>query len=221
MGSYSCENHSLPFLSREDVDQAKHINEAVAQALFAETGRPYRGVLYGGFMATAQGVRVIEYNARFGDPECMNVLPILEGDFLAICDTAAAGELDSVPFSFSSHATVCKYVVPRGYPDEPPSDGAIAIPSELFENPQLQVFYAAVEQCNGEIRLSGSRAVAILGIGDTLREAEAVAEHGASAIGGATRHRKDIGTQRLVAARVGHMQDLRRRARVVRDLVGT
>src|SRR2546423_5807629 len=70
MGSYSGENHSLPFLQPQDLEQARAINEAVANALLRETNKKYKGILYGGFMITSdEGVRLLEYNARFGDPE--------------------------------------------------------------------------------------------------------------------------------------------------------
>jgi phosphoribosylamine--glycine ligase len=118
MGSYSCADFSLPFLSDADVLQAHIISEKVIEALNAETGRPYKGVLYGGFIATADGVRLIEYNARFGDPEAMNVLPILDADFADLCFSVAEGTLGDTSWSFQSRATVCKYVVPEAYPDK-------------------------------------------------------------------------------------------------------
>ena len=74
MGTYTDADHGLPFLRAEDIRAAEAINERVARALGEECGAPYRGVLYGGFMATADGVKLIEYNARFGDPECLNLL---------------------------------------------------------------------------------------------------------------------------------------------------
>ena len=94
MGTYSFGNHSLPFLStKKDINEAQKTNELVAKQLFEETGTPYVGILYGGFMLTRDGVKVIEYNARFGDPEAMNVLSILESDFLSICISMVDGNL--------------------------------------------------------------------------------------------------------------------------------
>src|SRR3989338_1994109 len=81
MGSYSCENHLLPFLKKEHVDAALKITKKVADAIYQETGLYYKGVMYGGFILTKDGVKLIEYNARFGDPEAMNVLPLLKTDF--------------------------------------------------------------------------------------------------------------------------------------------
>ncbi len=80
MGSYSCADHLLPFLSPKHIKAASEINSKVAAALnekgLREFGVPYKGILYGGFMVTEKGLRLIEYNARFGDPEIMNVLPL-------------------------------------------------------------------------------------------------------------------------------------------------
>jgi phosphoribosylamine--glycine ligase len=78
MGTYSDANHSLPFLTDDDLKQADAINQQIANAVMKECGEPYKGILYGGFMATKNGVKVIEYNARFGDPEALNILPLLK-----------------------------------------------------------------------------------------------------------------------------------------------
>ena len=99
MGTYSFGNHSLPFLSEKDINEAQKTNELVAKQLFEETGTPYVGILYGGFMLTRDGVKVIEYNARFGDPEAMNVLSILESDFLSVCISMIDGNLKSQDLS--------------------------------------------------------------------------------------------------------------------------
>ena len=209
MGSYSCPDHSLPFLSKDDIAQARAISVSVAHALLEESGMPYKGVLYGGFMATRKGVKLIEYNARFGDPEAMNILPILDGDFLAMCEAVTQGDLDKVSAGFRPLATVCKYVVPAGYPTDPAAGERIVIPRELFSRDDLQVYFAAVHEEEGEITLTGSRSLAFVGIGETIAQAEALAEYGASSVQGPLFHRKDIGTAGLVEARIRHMRALR------------
>jgi phosphoribosylamine-glycine ligase len=98
MGSYSCADHLLPFLSRDHVLEAGEINRHVAETASKEIGEEYKGILYGGFMLTKDGLRVIEYNARFGDPEVMNVLPLLQTDFVEVCRaiiTAFSAESES------------------------------------------------------------------------------------------------------------------------------
>ena len=78
MGTYTDSNHSLPFLKNSDIESAKNINKLTLKALKSKTGLDYKGILYGGFMAVKDGIKLIEYNARFGDPEAMNVLSILD-----------------------------------------------------------------------------------------------------------------------------------------------
>ena len=209
MGSYSCEDHLLPFLSEDDLAQASRINRAIVDALYQETGTPYKGVLYGGFILTKNGIRVIEYNARFGDPECMNVLPLLKTDFVDICEAIVDGTLNALDVSFAHKATVCKYVVPTGYPNNPVSGERISVPDLRKEN--LEVFQGAVKgQRNDDLELTGSRAVAVVGIGDSLAEAEKIAEEAASCVTGPVFHRRDIGTAALVQSRVQHMRRVRR-----------
>ena len=119
MGTYSDSDHSLPFLDDNHIKAAKNINERTAKALKEKFGEGYKGVLYGGFIATIDGVYLIEYNARFGDPEAMNVLSILETDFVDICQSIIEERLHKIKINFSNQATVCKYAVPEGYPDNP------------------------------------------------------------------------------------------------------
>jgi phosphoribosylamine--glycine ligase len=213
MGSYSCPDFSLPFLERDDVVKAKRINEQVIHALASETGEPYRGVLYGGFMATRDGVRLIEYNCRFGDPEAMNVLPILRGDFVDICSAAVRGELADVPCSFERKATVCKYIVPRNYPNKTPDGEQIDVPEIDRYALDLKWYWAACKQKDEgkDIYLTSSRSGAFVGLGDTLEQAEAIAERAASEVenGNPVRHRADIGRADVIDARISHMESIR------------
>jgi phosphoribosylamine--glycine ligase len=209
MGSYSCADHGLPFLAQQDVQIAQSINEAIAGALFAETGEKYKGILYGGFMLTRDGVRLIEYNARFGDPEALNVLPLLKTDFAEICLSILDETLNRLEIDFANMATVCKYVVPEGYPDHPVKDLPVDLSAVPPESEQLRHYAAAVETRDGSLYLTGSRAIAFVGIGSSVQEAETIAENAASAVRGRVYHRQDIGTQTLIQRRCDHMSRLR------------
>jgi phosphoribosylamine--glycine ligase len=211
MGSYSCEDHSLPFLSRRDLQQAQDITERVAQALREDFPQePYKGILYGGFMVTRYGVRLIEYNARFGDPEALNVLSLLKTDFVDVCEAIIQGTLDKLAITFEKLATVCKYVVPEGYPEHYAENVNEVIDwRNVPKSANLRIFEAAVEKDGDAVgRLSGSRAVAFVGIGANVAEAERIAESAARAVKGPVEHRDDIGTQKLIAKRVAHMRAL-------------
>lgn len=211
MGSYSCEDHSLPFLSPAEVQDAQDINSAVIRALEESTGERYRGVLYGGFMATSDGVRLIEYNCRFGDPEVLNILPLLATDFVQVAEAVAQGRLGQLEVTFDGLATVCKYVVPDNYPNGGGAGDQVVIPSELQRDPNVRLYWAAATLGDdGEARLTGSRALAVVGIGDDLHEAERQAEEAASGVSGNVRYRRDIGTPALVMRRVEHMDSVRR-----------
>ena len=206
MGTYSDANHSLPFLTNNDISQALEINIQTARAIKDKFGVGYKGILYGGFMATASGVRLVEYNARFGDPEAMNVLSLLESDFIDICIGVADGTLDQVDVQFANKATVCKYAVPDGYPDSPVKGESIDV-SKVKNLDGL--FYASVDFKGTSLVEAGSRTIAIVGIADTLSDAEALAEKEVSSISGPLFHRTDIGTDEIVQKRVDHMNSLR------------
>ncbi len=206
MGSYSCENHTLPFLSESDVIEAKKINNQILIALKNEFNDFYKGILYGGFILTKNGIKVIEYNARFGDPEVMNVLQILKSDFLKICLAICNQNLDDVEVEFENLATVCKYAVPNGYPDNPVKGEKIEI-SQLKDKKNL--YFGSLDQINDELIEAGSRTVAYVGVGKSLSEAEKLAEKSISSIQGPLFHRKDIGTQELILKKVNKIKSLK------------
>ena len=203
MGTYSFGNHSLPFLSKKDIKEAQRTNELVAKQLFEATGTPYIGILYGGFMLTRSGVKVIEYNARFGDPEAMNILSILESDFLSICISMVDGNLKTQDVSFERLATVCKYVVPVGYPDKPTKN------FEVFcDQNDRSLFLASIMLKDQKLIACGSRTAAVVGKNKDVFQAELLAEAGIANISGKLFHRKDIGTKKLVESRIKRMKEL-------------
>lgn len=207
MGTYTESDGKLPFLSNADVADAQQMNERVAAALEKECGAPYQGILYGGFMATAEGVRLIEYNARFGDPEALNLLTLLKTDFVAICRAVVEGKLGEMQVEFARRASVCKYVVPEGYPQATRQGDAVYLPHNFAEG--TAVYLGGVVEQHGQLVVSGTRAAGFVAIAETLVEAEALCEQLAAQVPGRFFHRKDIGTEAAVNLRVAHMQKLR------------
>lgn len=205
MGSYSAANHRLPFLLPEEVNDALAINHAVFEALMQECGEKYLGILYGSFIATKKGVYVIEFNTRFGDPEALNVLTLLTSDFLVLCRDMINGHLREESVCFARQATVCKYLVPEGYPDSPCKD--FALDFSLVEPNNL--YLASVNQQGDQVLAAGSRTAAYVGVADTLAAAEAQAEREISKLVGPVFHRKDIGTEPLIEQRVASMLRIR------------
>ncbi|RQD83004.1 MAG: phosphoribosylamine--glycine ligase [Methanocalculus sp. MSAO_Arc2] len=204
MGSYSLPDHGLPFVSEADYAAALRIMHDVVSAL-DRTGSPFRGILYGQFMNTRTGPKVIEFNARFGDPEAMNVLSILSSDFSEIAVRVADGHLRQSDVTFLEKATVCKYVVPAGYPESPQAGDPISLP----EHHRALLYYANVEERQGKIVTRTSRSLAFVGLGDTLDEAQRSAEDAASSVKGNVRYRSDIGTEEVLERRINHMKELR------------
>ncbi|WP_214045148.1 phosphoribosylamine--glycine ligase [Methanomethylovorans sp.] len=205
MGSYTDAGELLPFLRAEDVQQAKDIMQHTVTGLYMETGVKYKGVLYGQFMVTRNGLRVIEFNARFGDPEAMNVLPLLETDIVDVMSAVVGGTLDRLTVKFSKKATVCKYAVPAGYPDNPSKDKEVSV----GDVGDALVFYASVYEENGRIYTTGSRAIAVVGIDVSIPKAEKKAQDALDNIIGDLHSRRDIGTMSLVQKRIDHMNEIR------------
>jgi len=205
MGSYSCENHLLPFLTKKDVKGGLKITQKVAEAIYKETGEFYKGVMYGGFIITKNGVKLLEYNSRFADPEAMNILPLMETDFVEVCEAIINQNLNEIKIKFQNKATVCKYLVPMGYPDNPAKNGKIEV-GKISKD--ARIYYASIEQREDGLYTTSSRAIACLGIADDLEEAEKIAEQAANSVKGNLFHREDIGTRKLVEKRIRHMKEI-------------
>jgi phosphoribosylamine---glycine ligase len=218
MGSYSQPDGLLPFLSAEEYGQSAAILQAIVDALRAE-GTPYVGTIYGQFMLTRDGPRVIEVNARFGDPEAMNVLHLLESDYVALLEGMATGTLAGKEARFRGAATVVKYVVPKGYGQGSPASGKpVEIDEFNVKRTGGTVYMGAIEQMPyGGLETMASRTLAVLGEGPTIEHANAVCEASLRHVHGKELHvRHDIGSAELIAKRVRHMVELRGAATVAR-----
>ena len=120
MGSVSMDNHRMDFLSEDDVQLVHKINSDVIRNLQIDIGIKYIGIIYGSFMKLANGnIKIIEYNCRFGDPECINVLSLLQTNLLEVFYHMVHESLDSLDISWAPLYTICKYLVPEGYPLDP------------------------------------------------------------------------------------------------------
>lgn len=212
MGSYSLPDHSMPFLKPSDIEEGLEITRQVAAALLLETGSLYKGIMYGGFIATKNGAKLLEYNARFGDPEAMNILPLLKTDFVDVCKHIIDGTLDQLKIEFEHKATVCKYVVPKGYglPADHPDAASSRARIEVGDVGAARLYYSSVDKKEDGLYLSSSRAIGIVGIADQLGDARNIAEEGVKAIQGPVAYREDIGTDALIQKRIDHMKKVRK-----------
>ncbi|HTY47327.1 MAG TPA: phosphoribosylamine--glycine ligase [Methanomassiliicoccales archaeon] len=210
MGSYSSEDHLLPFVERGEVEAAKETMRRTVRAL-ADEGFPYRGVLYGQFMLTADGPKVIEFNARFGDPEAMNVLSVMSSSFVEASQGIIDGTLSAKKVEFARKATVCKYVVPEGYGIESKAGLPIRADERAIERENAVVYYAAVNEENGKILTGTSRALGVVGMGDSIEQAEASCERALKYVSGEAIYvRHDIGRKEIIEKKVERMRRIRK-----------
>jgi phosphoribosylamine---glycine ligase len=209
MGSYSQRDHLLPFLSSVNRDRALDIIQQTVAALRAE-GLPYRGILYGGFMLTTEGPKLIEFNARFGDPESLNVLSLYEpGDFAELMLGVATGRVDPDYVQFRLRATVAKYVVPVGYGNQSQTGAIISLDEPAIEAQGVRLYFGSVEAAGaGRVKLTSSRGVALVGESSAIHEAHRRVESALAFVKGSYYVRHDIGSKENVLARVEHMRKL-------------
>jgi phosphoribosylamine--glycine ligase len=200
----------LPFITEEDRQAAIAITDQVQKALKSETQLDYCGIMYGGFIKTKNGVRLIEYNARFGDPEAMNVLPLLETDFIDIVLACINQELDKLSILFKSQASVCIYLVPSSYPDKPilqEDQKIISIQKSVLKIPNLYTYFASVDSISEDetclnLKLSSSRALSFTGLASNIEEARLLALSALESVQGNIFYRTDIGSSKLISEKI-------------------
>ncbi len=210
MGAYSQRDHLLPFLSTADRDRAVAILEACVAAIRAE-GQPYRGILYGGFLLTAQGPRLLELNVRFGDPEGINVLTLYEeGDFSELLAGVAGGRVDPNLLRFRLRATAVKYLVPPGYGGRGGgAGGLVTLDEAAIEAEGVHVVFGSVEAAGpGAVRFGTSRGIALVGEASAIHEAGTRVEHALGHVAGAYYVRHDIASAADLERRRERMRQL-------------
>jgi phosphoribosylamine--glycine ligase len=179
MGSLSMASPTLPFMTARDYEAACSIIERVIRRL-AELGRHFTGVMNSGFFATADGVRVIEFNARFGDPECMNIMSLFDGDWTATMEHICTGRLTAEDVRLREQASLVLYLVSPDYAlSNRSAPGVVSRPYEFqldvdaLQAQGCQVFFSsAVNVDERSYRTVGtSRAVALATTAPTLESA--------------------------------------------------
>jgi len=187
MGCYSPSR----FLDKGEIDRAiKTIVEPVVKAM-SEEGRPYKGVLYTGLMFTAEGPKVLEFNARFGDPETQAQLPLLKSDLVDIMQAIIDGSLDKAKIEWSKDACVGVVMASGGYPGNYkqgyPINGLDKMDKEIL------VFHAGTKENEGKICTAGGRVLTVVATGKTIADARSKAYRNVSRISFENCHyRKDI-----------------------------
>ncbi len=194
MGAYSPAPVLTPELEAQAIDE---IVRPTIEAL-ARMGAPYSGVLYAGLMLTATGPKLIEYNARFGDPECQVLMLRFTGDLLALMLAVAKGELASQPApTFADKTALTVVMAANGYPGTPETGGAIA-GIDKAEATGAKVFHAGTRMDGDTLVASGGRVLNVTALGDTVKDAQAAAYAAVDAIDFPTGFcRRDIGWREI------------------------
>ncbi len=194
MGSYSLADGLLPFVDAAGYDFALSILRQILIALRQE-GITYRGVMYGQFCMTEDGPRLIEINARFGDPEGINVLSLLKTPFIEVCRAITEGRLNELKIEFERAATVCTYITPPGYPESPSIGEPLFIDEKAVNALGVHVFYAkaAPGGQRGQVLTTASRTIALIGVADTVSKARSQVDEAMKTVQGSFHARTDIG----------------------------
>jgi phosphoribosylamine--glycine ligase len=169
MGAYS----PAPCVTPEiEAATRGRIIEPTVEAM-AREGRPFKGVLYAGLMLTADGPKLIEYNVRFGDPECQVLLPRLKSDLLPALIAARDGVLGDFDLRWRDEAAVCVVLAARGYPEDPLKGTEIRGLDRAAQMPGITLFHAGTKRQGDRLLADGGRVLNVVGLGKDVSEARA------------------------------------------------
>ena len=169
MGTFS----PSPFYTKEVEDFCnQYIYQATVDAMKAE-GRPFKGVIFFGLMLTEDGPKVLEYNARFGDPEAQVVLPRMKNDIIEVVEACIDGTLDQIDLQFEDNAAVCVVLASEGYPVKYEKGLEITGLEEFEKHDGYYCFHAGTREENGKLLTNGGRVLGITAKGKDLKEARA------------------------------------------------
>lgn len=199
MGTFSPASLLKP---RDEDELVRRIVVPTMSGLVKE-GRPYKGILFIGLMLTDSGPKVLEYNVRFGDPECQSLMLRLDSDLVGVCEACIDGTLDRLELEWKPATAVCVTMASRGYPDKYPS----GLPITGLDDPAVTggatVFHAGTAEKNGQLVTAGGRVLSVCAVGQNLDDARAKAYAACSAIQFDGKHyRSDIGKRREAAKRI-------------------
>ena len=194
MGAYSPAPVVTPAIHEKAMAE---VMRRTVDGLAAE-GRPYRGVLYAGLMIDGESVKTLEFNARFGDPECQPLLMRMKSDIVPILLATAAGNLEGVEIEWHDKAAVCVVLAAKGYPGDYPKGDPICGLDQAGRLDDLVVFHAGTRTAKGGVVTSGGRVLGVTDLGASVQEAIDRAYQGVSLISWPGMHyRRDIGAKAI------------------------
>ncbi len=217
MGSYKSEGDLLPFMERSDWEEALEVGEKVHQALKEGEHDPsLRGVLYFAFVISEGGVKVFEINSRWGDPEVMNILPLLKQDFVEVCYKWLEGTLTRL--EFENRSSVVVYATPLSYGGYATYTGPAKVDLSRAESlrkefgDDLRIYPASLELREDGCYALRSRTVACVGLATDLQKARRIAYQAVRLVDGPLRHREDIAHPEYIRRSIEHVRRLRAQA---------
>jgi phosphoribosylamine--glycine ligase len=164
----------------------------------AEEGRRYQGVLYAGIMLTDKGPKVLEFNARFGDPEAQVILARMRSDVVPVLMGVADGHLPDTKIEWAKESAVCVILASQGYPDSPQTGKVVKGLESIQDSAELIVFHAATAQREGKVVTVGGRVLGVTGLAPTLDGAIKRAYEASALLSfDGIHYRKDIGQKAL------------------------
>lgn len=208
MGSFSSGPDVLPFMSSADYDKCVEVSAGVVRIL-NEEGRHYNGVINAGFFVTPNGVKFLEFNARFGDPECMNIMTVIDGSLLRLLKDIEQKNLTHKSIKFSGKASVVKYLVTPEYALQPARKHDFALDVHALKKMGMNVFFSASVRKTPGIdafeTVGNSRCVALAASADDTQAACDLIERGISEhFNGSLEWRRDVGNIAYIASLSEH-----------------
>lgn len=198
MGCFTGAKRQLPFMTEKDMDDCRVIMQRIIDEM-GQKGLAFSGVLNGGFFKTQKGIRFMEFNGRFGDPEALNVLSVLEGSFSRLLISLEERTLSESTVSFAKKASVVKYLVAREYPEPSEKVLEFALDEEAIAGMGVSVFFAScIRTGAGKYEtLKKSRVCALCVVSDDIAEASRLIDRAIELhVRGQLEHRGDIGAQK-------------------------
>jgi len=209
MGSYSNKGWLLPFMHQKDYYEALEIMQRTILAFEGETGHHCQGFLYGQFMLTSRGIKLVEYNFRPGDPEWINTLAVLKDNLLDVIDDLFCGRKREL--SFENKASVCKYIVPKNYPQKLNEFLEISFDEFITKEKGVDAYYSCGWSKAGQLNVGSERGVAFAASADSIPEASEKIEKALLLVKGDFRYRKDIGTKDLIQSKIDYVGSMLQR----------
>ena len=208
MGSYAAAGSLLPFMEPEDFEQARGIIRKTLEAFRVEAGGECRGFLYGQFMLTRKGLKLIEYNFRPGDPEWLNTMAVMKDSILEVITDLMNGKPREP--EFEKKASVCRYLVPPAYPRDMNRILDVSFDEDKIRRTGASIYYSCGRDGAGRLNVGSERGIALVATGETIAGAREKVAQAVELVTGDFHCRGDIGSDEQIASITEHIRGIRK-----------